>query len=126
MERIIQLAASLPDGSETRTKLTGTLIKNLWDTLLHPPVSYLGDENQYRTADGSNNVRCIESELCKYDSWTNESWPPELHLSKAWNGRGPLCKKCHATDHWEAIPGPWGSFRQYILEQQNSMDADLS
>lgn len=56
MERVIQLAASLPDGSETRTKLTGTLIKSLWDSLLHPPLSYLGNEHEYRTADGSNNV----------------------------------------------------------------------
>ena len=64
MERVIQLAASLPDGSETRTKLTGTLLKGLWDSLQHPPLSYLGDDNEYRTADGSNNVRRMESELC--------------------------------------------------------------
>lgn len=63
-ERVIQLAASLPNGSETQTRLTGTLLKGLWDSLLHPPLSYLGDDNEYRTADGSNNVRCIESELC--------------------------------------------------------------
>lgn len=57
MERIIQLAISLPDGSAVQTKLTGTLIKTLWDSLQHPPLSYLGDEYEYRTADGSNNVR---------------------------------------------------------------------
>jgi len=55
MERVIQLATSLPDGSTTQTSLTGTLIKGLWDSLQHPPLSYLGDENEYRTADGSNN-----------------------------------------------------------------------
>ncbi|KAL5333992.1 heme peroxidase [Aspergillus crustosus] len=54
-ERIIQLAASLPDGSETQEKLTGSLVKSLWDTLDHPPLSHLGDENEYRTADGSDN-----------------------------------------------------------------------
>lgn len=59
MERIIQLATSLPNGSETQSKLTGTLLKTLWDSLQHPPMSYLGDENEYRTADGSNNVRFI-------------------------------------------------------------------
>jgi len=64
MERVIQLAASLPDGSETQTALTGTLLKGLWDSLQHPPLSYLGDDNEYRTADGSNNVRRMESELC--------------------------------------------------------------
>ncbi|KAH6985528.1 heme peroxidase [Ilyonectria destructans] len=55
MERFIQLATSLPDGSETQVKLTGTLIKGLWDSLQHPPLSYLGDGYEYRTADGSNN-----------------------------------------------------------------------
>ncbi|PON19963.1 linoleate diol synthase [Trichoderma gamsii] len=55
MERVIQLAASLPDGSDIQTKLTGTLVKELWDSLQHPPLSYLGDEYEYRTADGSNN-----------------------------------------------------------------------
>ena len=63
MERVIQLAASLPDGSETRTALTGTLLKGLWDSLQHPPLSYLGDDYQYRTADGSNNVRRMELEF---------------------------------------------------------------
>ena len=56
MERIIKLAASLPDGSETRNAITGILVKGLWDSLQHPPLSYLGDEYVYRTADGSNNV----------------------------------------------------------------------
>ncbi|PCG90846.1 heme peroxidase [Penicillium occitanis (nom. inval.)] len=55
MERIIKLAASLPDGSETRNAITGILVKGLWDSLQHPPLSYLGDEYVYRTADGSNN-----------------------------------------------------------------------
>ncbi|KAK7230147.1 hypothetical protein V2G26_002317 [Clonostachys chloroleuca] len=55
MERVIQLAISLPDGSDIQTKLTGTLVKELWDSLQHPPLSYLGDEHEYRTADGSNN-----------------------------------------------------------------------
>lgn len=68
MERVIQLAASLPDASETQTKLTGTLIKGLWDSLQHPPLSYLGDEHEYRTPDGSNNVRCIETEVCSIRS----------------------------------------------------------
>jgi hypothetical protein len=55
MERLIQLAISLPDGSKAQSKLTGTLLKELWDSLLHPPSSYLGDDYEYRTADGSNN-----------------------------------------------------------------------
>jgi hypothetical protein len=59
MERVIQLATSLPDGSKIQQKLTGTFIKGLWDTLQHPPLAYLGDGNEYRTPDGSNNVKQI-------------------------------------------------------------------
>jgi hypothetical protein len=71
MERFIQLATSLPDGSETQTKLTGTLIKGLWDSLQHPPFSYLGDENEYRTADGSNNVRLSRQNFPTYSPLAN-------------------------------------------------------
>ncbi|MCJ1470995.1 hypothetical protein MMC07_009643 [Pseudocyphellaria aurata] len=55
IERIIQLAASLPTGSGASNDLTETFIKTLWNNLRHPPISYLGDEFVYRTADGSNN-----------------------------------------------------------------------
>jgi hypothetical protein len=55
MERVIQLATSLPNDSKVQVKLTGTIVKGYWDTLLHPPLTYLGDENEYRTPDGSNN-----------------------------------------------------------------------
>lgn len=57
MERIIQLVAALPTNSKTRADLTGSFIKELWDSLEHPPASYLGDKYKYRQADGSyNNV----------------------------------------------------------------------
>ncbi len=55
MEKIIQLAASLPPGSKSLDELTSQFIKLLWETLEHPPLSYQGDEYKYRTADGSNN-----------------------------------------------------------------------
>ncbi|KAK2592292.1 hypothetical protein QQS21_010012 [Conoideocrella luteorostrata] len=54
-EDIIGLAASLPNGSGLRDDLSGQFIKTLWKNLEHPPVSYLGDQFKYRTADGSNN-----------------------------------------------------------------------
>ena len=56
MERVIALTASLPETSKTRAKLSDTIIDGLWDSLQHPPLSYLGDKFQYRTADGSYNV----------------------------------------------------------------------
>jgi len=55
MEKIVQLAASLPTASKVSDDLTGQFIKLLWENLEHPPLSYEGDEYKYRTADGSNN-----------------------------------------------------------------------
>ncbi|SCO78474.1 related to Psi-producing oxygenase A [Fusarium oxysporum] len=55
VENIMQLAASLPNGSRARDDLNAAFIKRLWDNLRHPPLSYLGDEFRYRAADGSNN-----------------------------------------------------------------------
>lgn len=36
--------------------LNARFIDALWRNLRHPPISYLGDEFSYRTADGSNKV----------------------------------------------------------------------
>ncbi|MCJ1272406.1 hypothetical protein MMC21_000192 [Puttea exsequens] len=55
MERTIQLVAALPTNSKTRVELTNAFIDELWNSLQHPPMSYLGDKFQYRQADGSNN-----------------------------------------------------------------------
>ncbi|KAF3481341.1 fatty acid oxygenase [Arthroderma uncinatum] len=55
MERVIQLASSLPSTSRNGMALTGDLLAQLWNDLQHPPISQLGSEYMYRTADGSNN-----------------------------------------------------------------------
>jgi hypothetical protein len=55
VEKIIQVAASLPNRSMLRGDLNAGFIGTLWRNLHHPPISYLGDEFRYRTADGSNN-----------------------------------------------------------------------
>jgi hypothetical protein len=55
MEEAMQLVAALPDNSANRVKLTSSLIDLLWNSLQHPPMSYLGDDFKYRSADGSNN-----------------------------------------------------------------------
>lgn len=57
MERVIQLTSRLPPTSKVRVLLTTTQVDQLWDSLQHPPLSYLGDEFSYRQADGgSNNI----------------------------------------------------------------------
>ena len=56
MEKVMKLTASLPPNSKMRKKLSDTIVTTMWNTLQHPPQSYYGDNYQYRTADGSNNV----------------------------------------------------------------------
>ncbi|EAW25699.1 peroxidase/cytochrome P450 family protein [Aspergillus fischeri NRRL 181] len=55
IENIIQVTASLPNTSALRGKITDAFVSTLWDNLQHPPLSYLGDQFKYRTADGSYN-----------------------------------------------------------------------
>ncbi|KAJ5386657.1 hypothetical protein N7509_009198 [Penicillium cosmopolitanum] len=55
MERIIQLVADMPGHSKNRTELTNQFLDELWNSLPHPPLSMMGDDYKYRTADGSNN-----------------------------------------------------------------------
>lgn len=55
MERVIQLVSALPPASKNRIDLTNSFIDELWNSLQHPPISYLGDKFNYRQADGSYN-----------------------------------------------------------------------
>ncbi|KAI9777325.1 MAG: hypothetical protein M1839_008933 [Geoglossum umbratile] len=55
MERVIQLVSGLPALSKNRFDLTNQFIGELWNSLQHPPLSYLGEEYAYRKADGSGN-----------------------------------------------------------------------
>lgn len=55
MEHVIQLVAGLPSNSRLREELTNTFLNELWYTLDHPPLLYLGEKHQYRMADGSWN-----------------------------------------------------------------------
>ncbi|KAL6875116.1 heme peroxidase [Trichoderma novae-zelandiae] len=55
MEKTIQLVAALPGGSRRQEKLTNMFIDELWYSLDHPPLLYMGDQFRFRQADGSNN-----------------------------------------------------------------------
>ena len=39
-----------------QVRITDGLVTNLWNVLLHPPLSYVGDLHQYRDPTGANNV----------------------------------------------------------------------
>jgi len=54
-----KLIASLPPSGWTQANLIAPLAKLGWDSLGHPPIAYLGDEWQYRSADGSYNVALL-------------------------------------------------------------------
>lgn len=55
MERVIQLTSRLPPSSKVRITLTTSQVDKLWDSLQHPPLSYLGPKFDFRQADGSGN-----------------------------------------------------------------------
>ncbi|KAF1951021.1 hypothetical protein CC80DRAFT_575965 [Byssothecium circinans] len=55
MEGLIRVASKLPDGSKNGKMLTNQFVTQLWNDLQHPPLSYLGEKYQYRSADGSFN-----------------------------------------------------------------------
>lgn len=56
MERVIALVADLPHQSKLREELTNNFLNELWNTLDHPPLLYVGDQYRFRMADGSFNV----------------------------------------------------------------------
>jgi linoleate 8R-lipoxygenase / 9,12-octadecadienoate 8-hydroperoxide 8S-isomerase len=55
LERLIQLLSKLPDSSKEGKGLTDGLLHQLWSSLDHPPMTSLGEEYKYRSADGSGN-----------------------------------------------------------------------
>lgn len=56
MERTIQLVANLSDHSKVQEALTNSFIAQLWNSIDHPPMLYMGDKFRFRQPDGSNNV----------------------------------------------------------------------
>ncbi|KAK2678791.1 hypothetical protein RAB80_003972 [Fusarium oxysporum f. sp. vasinfectum] len=54
-QSLATIAGSLSDYSVQRQKLINDQVKDKYDKMLHPPLTYLGDAFQYRTADGKFN-----------------------------------------------------------------------
>ncbi|KAH7258995.1 heme peroxidase-domain-containing protein [Fusarium redolens] len=52
---LAQLVGSVSNDSILRAKFIETEVKNKYERMLHPPVTYLGDAFKYRTADGKFN-----------------------------------------------------------------------
>ncbi|KAL8651032.1 MAG: hypothetical protein Q9210_003484 [Variospora velana] len=49
-----EIAGMLPYNSTLRATIQANTVATLFNSLDHPPASYLGDKHQYRTADGSH------------------------------------------------------------------------
>ncbi|KAF5985757.1 linoleate diol synthase [Fusarium coicis] len=54
-QSLATIAGSVSDYSVQRQKLIDGQVKDKYDKMLHPPLTYLGDAFQYRTADGKFN-----------------------------------------------------------------------
>ncbi|KAH6966960.1 heme peroxidase [Fusarium venenatum] len=55
MERTIQLVANLSDHSKVQEALTNGFIAQLWNSIDHPPMLYMGNKYRFRQPDGSWN-----------------------------------------------------------------------
>jgi len=63
MERLIQVVSHMPRSSENRNLITGGLVGQLFDSLQHPPLSYVGEKFQYRDPDGRYNASSLGLDL---------------------------------------------------------------
>ncbi len=54
---MVEIAGMLPHDSPIRNSVQAKTVATLYNSLQHPPESYLGEKHQYRTADGSYHVR---------------------------------------------------------------------
>ncbi|KAI9667934.1 MAG: hypothetical protein M1821_000754 [Bathelium mastoideum] len=54
-ESAAQIAGNLSNYSSLRQRIIDSQVKSKYDRMLHPPLTYLGDAFQYRTADGKFN-----------------------------------------------------------------------
>lgn len=82
MEQLIGIVASLPNTSNARKTLTHSMIDGLWNSLQHPPLSYLGSQYQYRTADGSNNVSNSANPILSHELIDEESSVSEIRCCR--------------------------------------------
>jgi hypothetical protein len=64
MKDAAQLVASMANDSKIREALIQSNVKSKYDMMLHPPLTYLGDAFQYRSADGKFYVSPARASRC--------------------------------------------------------------
>lgn len=58
-EAIARSASGLPVDDPLRNFLTKMMVNTLYNSMLHPPLSYKGQKFQHRAADGGGNVGVV-------------------------------------------------------------------
>lgn len=58
-EAIAKSASGLPVDDPLRNFLTKMMVNTLYNSMLHPPLSYKGQKFQHRAADGGGNVSVV-------------------------------------------------------------------
>ncbi|KAI9723451.1 MAG: hypothetical protein M1828_004181 [Chrysothrix sp. TS-e1954] len=101
--RMANLAASFPNNSATRASLINAQVKDKYEKMLHPPLTYLGDAFQYRQADG------------KFNSVLHP------HLGQA---GAPYAKTVPSITHsLGAMPDPGDIFDRLMARQKNGRES---
>lgn len=102
MERLIKLASALPLTSKNGTMITTSLVTKLWSDLQHPPSTFLGEEYNYRRADGSYNVmHSVLSHLGSLEKLTAFS---ERCTAFYWSSPYSLCQNRQTCDNYTILP----------------------
>ncbi|EXJ91015.1 hypothetical protein A1O1_04122 [Capronia coronata CBS 617.96] len=132
MEEVMQLVAALPDRSSTRVNLTSKLLDVLWNSLQHPPMSYMGDKYRYRSADGSNNS-FIFPQLGAANTPYARSVNPEVVQPGALPDPGLLFDSLLAREEFKPNPNKvssiffnWASLIIHDLFQTDHRDYSIS
>ncbi|KAI1106136.1 heme peroxidase [Jackrogersella minutella] len=67
-ELLIGILTALPSTSNARTQLTDKLIDTLWDTLQHPPLTYVGGDVKYEVVDPEEEASSHNPKPKPYDA----------------------------------------------------------
>lgn len=102
MERLIKLASALPLTSKNGTMITTSLVTKLWSDLQHPPSTFLGEEYNYRRADGSYNV--IYSVLSHLGALEKLTAFSERCTALYWSSSYSLCQNRQTCDNNTVLP----------------------
>ena len=110
---VFETAAKLPDNSQLGQKLTDAFLTTLYNDLQHPPISYLGGDYQYRSADGSFNS-LLHPNLGKAGTPYARTVAPKNMQPGALPDPGTIFDSVMARKHSEPHPNKISSMLFYL------------